>query len=91
IVDLPTGKVLGAEALCRWNSPEKGFVPPAEFIPVAETCGLINELGYFVIKKSIHEFAIYKQRLGFSDKFILHINVSPWQLNEPLFYECVKE
>lgn len=91
IVDLPTGKVLGAEALCRWNSPEKGFVPPAEFIPVAETCGLINELGYFVLKKSIHEFAIYKQRLGFSDKFILHINVSPWQLNEPLFYECVKE
>ena len=52
IVDLPTGKVLDCRALCRWNSPEKGFVPPAEFIPVAETFFAVwlMKLGYFVLK-----------------------------------------
>ncbi len=51
-VELATGKILGVEALLRWNHPEKGRVPPSVFIPVAEETGLIVEIGEFVIKEA---------------------------------------
>ncbi|MER0239028.1 EAL domain-containing protein [Fulvimarina sp. MAC8] len=44
-IDLKTGRICGAEALCRWKTPEKGFISPAEFIPIAEETGKIIEIG----------------------------------------------
>jgi diguanylate cyclase (GGDEF)-like protein len=47
---LPEARISGFEALARWRHPERGFISPAQFIPVAEQCGLIAELGLFVLK-----------------------------------------
>lgn len=51
-VRLKDMKICGMEALIRWKHPEKGFIPPGIFIPIAEITGLIKELGYFVLNKA---------------------------------------
>ncbi len=52
VVDLRTGVIAGVEALARWRHAERGMIPPAEFIPVAERAGLIVELGRFVLREA---------------------------------------
>lgn len=78
--DLKSREVLGMEALVRWDHPEKGIIPPDEFIPLAEETGLIVKLGEWVIKKSCHQLKIWQQA-GFSISN-LSINVSPRQFHE---------
>jgi diguanylate cyclase (GGDEF)-like protein len=51
-IDLRTGKISGAEALIRWTHPVRGPVPPAQFIPVAEDCGLILPIGHWVLREA---------------------------------------
>jgi predicted signal transduction protein with EAL and GGDEF domain len=74
LVDLKTDQVTGCEALLRWRHAERGMISPAEFIPVLEDTGLINELGEWVLKTACCEAA------GWPDQVRLAVNVSPVQL-----------
>jgi len=74
VLDLGSGEVTGCEALLRWRHPERGMVSPAEFIPVAEDTGLINELGDWVMQTACAEAACWPSRVR------LAVNVSPIQL-----------
>jgi predicted signal transduction protein with EAL and GGDEF domain len=57
LVNLGSGKVSGGEALLRWRHPDRGMVSPAEFVPVAEDAGLIDELGDWVLRTACTEAA----------------------------------
>ena len=72
-VSLLDNRVTGCEALVRWRHPERGFVSPAEFVPIAEETGLINELGEFVLTTACNEAANWPADIH------LAVNVSPVQ------------
>ena len=74
LLDLSSNEVTGCEALLRWRHPERGMVSPAEFIPVAEDIGLINELGAWVLKTACAEAATWPAHIRIA------VNVSPVQL-----------
>jgi len=74
LLDLDSDAVAGCEALLRWHHPERGMVSPAEFIPLAEDIGLINELGDWVMQTACMEAASWPAHVR------LAVNVSPVQL-----------
>jgi diguanylate cyclase (GGDEF)-like protein len=78
IVDLNHNKIVGCEALARWNHPQRGFISPADFIPVAEQSGLIDQLGEYVLRVACKEAA------GWSDHIKLAVNISPIQFKSGL-------
>jgi diguanylate cyclase (GGDEF)-like protein len=67
------GKVIAFEALLRWHHPQKGFVPPAEFIPLAEESGVILPIGEWVLRTACREAA------GWSTPIRIGVNLSPVQ------------
>ena len=72
-VSLRDNKITGCEALVRWRHPDRGYVSPAEFIPIAEETGLINELGEWVLTTACTEAATWPAHIK------LAVNVSPVQ------------
>lgn len=79
--------LFGVEALARWEHPTRGFVPPGEFIPIAEESGLIVELGTLVLKRSCRVAREWLDT-GFDFKQV-SVNVSPIQIRQPDFREVV--
>jgi diguanylate cyclase (GGDEF)-like protein len=73
VVDLQTNQITGCEALLRWRHSERGMISPAEFIPVAEETGLINELGEWVLTTACAEAVTWPEHIKVA------INVSPIQ------------
>lgn len=82
IVDLPSGRIVGAEALVRWNHPERGFLLPGHFVPIAEQSDLIVMLGEKVIFDACCELRRW-QELGLRDQFI-SVNASSRQFSHGL-------
>lgn len=76
-IDIGTGRIIGAEALVRWFDAHHGMISPARFIPVAESCGLINDIGSFVLHQSCAQGQRWRQ-LGLGE-LTLAVNVSPSQ------------
>ena len=77
IIDLHSGLVCKAEALIRWNHPERGFVSPLDFIPVAEETGRILEIGDWVFSQAILQVREWRESLH--PDFQVSINTSPLQ------------
>ena len=91
IVALGNGQVTGAEALVRWRHPERGVVPPGDFIGLAEETGLIREIGAWVLETACAEIAV-RHRAG--RPLTCHVNLSPVQATDcglPAFVERVLE
>ncbi|WP_419729788.1 putative bifunctional diguanylate cyclase/phosphodiesterase [Lichenicola sp.] len=79
-----TGRVVAAEALARWMHPTRGMIPPAEFIPLAEECGLIGALGTWVLRRACLEATCWSEEIGIS------VNLSPIQLRDPRLFSIVE-
>lgn len=82
IVDIPSGKVIGAEALARWLSPSDGLISPLEFIPIAEESGFISAIGRQILSKACHDAVEGMQQGKWSHDFHLHVNLSVNQLTQ---------
>ena len=78
-VDIATGRILGAEALVRWNDPQEGLISPARFIPVAETTGVIGPLGEWVLREVCRQGQAWRDA-GLPE-LMLAVNVSPRQFH----------
>jgi diguanylate cyclase (GGDEF)-like protein/PAS domain S-box-containing protein len=92
IIEFSTGKLMGAEALLRWNSQEFGHVTPDEFIPVAEESGLIVSIGNWVLKNSVKQFVAWKKEFPHVDSFSrIAVNISVRQFNYSGFVKQVKD
>jgi EAL domain-containing protein (putative c-di-GMP-specific phosphodiesterase class I) len=76
-VDLCKRKIIGTEALLRWNNPQLGFISPARFIPLAEESGLILSIGEYVLREACAQNKIW-QELGF-EQLSIAVNVSTRQ------------
>lgn len=79
-----------AEALLRWNHPKRGNVPPDKFITLAEESGLIIDIGYWVLKEALRQFAAWQESGGVSIRKI-SVNLSPVQLMNSGFMETVEQ
>ncbi|MES2888434.1 MAG: EAL domain-containing protein [Pseudomonadota bacterium] len=90
VLQMSTGKTSGVEALVRWRHPTRGFVPPVEFIPVAEDTGLIGALGDFVLETACTQFMEWQRKLGAMAPTTLAVNLSRAQLSLPGLVDDVR-
>jgi EAL domain-containing protein (putative c-di-GMP-specific phosphodiesterase class I) len=82
-------EIIGVEALIRWDHPELGVVPPAEFLDVLESSGQIVEVGSWVIETALKQMILWIDQ-GLADKdFMLCINISPRQFRDAHFVENI--
>jgi diguanylate cyclase (GGDEF)-like protein len=85
VIDPQSGKFTGAEALVRWTCRDRGNVPPAEFIPIAEELGLIGRIGAFVLRQACADAASWPAEIGVA------VNLSPVQLLDPDLVDLVEQ
>jgi diguanylate cyclase (GGDEF)-like protein/PAS domain S-box-containing protein len=88
-VALPTGKVVGMEALLRWKHPQLGLVTPTHFIPMAEEMGLMSEFGAWVIQRACEDARKLQKQMGRS--FLLSVNLSPRQFQQKRLVKTIEE
>jgi len=89
IVSLSDARCVGAEALVRWQHPERGLLAPAEFIPLAEETGLVVQIGWWVLEEAARNAASWQ--LEQSEPFQVAVNLSARQLAQPDLAERVAE
>jgi len=84
-VDIQSGDVIGFEALVRWTHPERGEVPPGEFVPIAEESGLILQIGEWVMRTACAE------AVRWAGNLTVAVNVSAVQIHAPAFAHTLHE
>jgi diguanylate cyclase (GGDEF)-like protein/PAS domain S-box-containing protein len=89
VVRLSDGQIRGFEALVRWNHPERGMIPPGQFIPIAEESDLIVQIGRWVLRESCQQMAEWQRVLAPPAPLTMHVNVSSRQLSDPRLIEDV--
>ena len=80
VIELETGKVSGVEALIRWFHPERGMVPPLDFIPLAEETGLIVPIGHWVLQEACRYAAELQGRYPLAEPLHMAVNLSARQV-----------
>ncbi len=83
LVDLADGRITGAEALLRWQHPERGLLAPGEFITLAEEAGLIGQIGEWVLGQACREAAGWPEHVGIA------VNLSPLQFRDSGLVEII--
>jgi diguanylate cyclase (GGDEF)-like protein/PAS domain S-box-containing protein len=81
VVNMATGELWGVEVLARWHHPERGMIPPGEFIPLAEECGLIGPLGEWILRNACRDMAKWNAA-GVAQNVRLLVNLSARQLED---------
>jgi diguanylate cyclase (GGDEF)-like protein/PAS domain S-box-containing protein len=89
VVSMATGEIVGVEALVRWVHPERGLLPPSDFIGIAEETGLIIPLGAWVLETACRQRRAWAPFLEPGTAFYLSVNVSSRELREPGFVASV--
>ncbi|MEX0682777.1 MAG: EAL domain-containing protein [Dehalococcoidia bacterium] len=88
VAEIATGRILGAEALIRWQHPVRGLVNPIEFIPIAEDTGLILPIGAWVLRTACAQAAIWERQWP---GFRMSVNISARQLLQREFVSIVSD
>jgi len=88
-VELSNGRIIGVEALLRWQSPDRGLVPPGEFIPLLEETGLIVPVGEWVLAEACRQSVLWREA-GHGDLRVA-VNLSALQFQQPRLAESVRE
>ena len=87
VMEVASGRLIGAEALMRWENPHLGFLPPNDFIPLAEDNGLINQFGEWAIREACRQHKVWQhQGLG---SLNIAVNLSSLQFNQASFIPMV--
>jgi EAL domain-containing protein (putative c-di-GMP-specific phosphodiesterase class I) len=87
-VELASGRLLGLEALLRWRHPQRGLIPPLDFLPLAERNGSILPIGTWVLEEACRQAAEWR-RVPALSTCTMSVNVSPLQLLDPSFAQSV--
>ena len=91
IVALGSGQLAGFEALIRWNHPERGFVNPGDFIPLAEETGLIVPIGQWILKRSCQQLAKWQWQSSSNRNLFMSVNLSSKQVAQPDLVTNIRE
>ena len=88
---LESGRLVGFEALIRWRHDERGNVPPAVFIPIAEDAGLIREIGRWVLREACRQWRSWIDRYPELDSIYMSVNLSATELSDPDLVDFVAQ
>jgi diguanylate cyclase (GGDEF)-like protein len=91
IVNVADGALEGLEALVRWDHPERGLVPPGDFIPVVEDSDLILPLGEFVLRRAAAQVRRWRAELDHGGALQVSVNVAARQLRDPSFLDMLRD
>jgi diguanylate cyclase (GGDEF)-like protein len=91
IVALDNGQLAGFEALIRWQHPERGFINPADFIPLAEDTGLIVPLGLWILKRACQQLGQWQWQSPANRSLFMSVNLSGKQVAQPDLVENIRD
>ncbi len=91
IVALDNGQLAGFEALIRWQHPERGFINPADFIPLAEDTGLIVPLGLWILKRACQQLGQWQWQSPANRSLFMSVNLSGKQVAQPELVGQIRE
>jgi len=91
IIDLAANEIVGFEALMRWQHPDRGWVPPSVFIPLAEQSGLILELGVFALREAVAAASSWGPTGSLGHRPYVTVNLSAHQFHEPKMVSMIED
>jgi diguanylate cyclase (GGDEF)-like protein/PAS domain S-box-containing protein len=91
IVSLGTGRIVGFEALVRWQHPERGMVLPADFVPAAEESGMIVSIGQWVLREACRQMKAWQAKFPNTAPWIISVNLSTKQFKQPDLVQQIED